>query len=333
MASVTLHKLLWGVSKSRKVDDWRIRCYEVPAVGLPTRVAAALLSAAQDKQRPSNWSINNGPLVWTLENCENCKEIIGAGRRLQLGYSDPGAEEDRREKTPVVTRSTRWDVPPHPAYYIPLVNGSRAAVRGRLLAPHRRSVHVASYVLYCDVLLFLTALDGGERILDSLHRSGLSGVPFQDRWAWRSRIHLSEETWKTVDRVIQWAILPIVPMAVNTLSEFSVVLSRSFSFHDFVAERIDVLLQEGNYLEVVRSAGPLGGSPIPPGDLELDEYAERALAAPSVDDKKLLDSLNVRIAQVSRWYSQVTHYFPAVVAHEAHAVMQQVAGAFQEQSI
>ncbi len=315
MASVTLHKLLWGVSKSRKVDDWRIRCYEVPAVGLPTRVAAALLLAARDKQRPSDWSINKGPLVWTLENC---KEVIGAGRRLQLGYSDPGADEDRRKKTPVVTRSTGWDVPPHPAYYIPLVNGLKPPTP-RLRSPSRLRALAASYVLYCDVLLFLTALDGGERILDSLHRSGLSGVPFQDRWAWRSRIHLSEETWKTVDRVIQWAIFPTVPMAVNTLSEFAGVLSRSFSFQDFVAERIDVLLQEGHYLEVVRSAGPFRGSPKLRDDLELD-------------DEKLSGSLNVRIAQVSRWYSQVTHSFPAVAAHEAHAVMQQVAGAFQNRA-
>ena len=315
MASVTLHKLLWGVSKSGKVDDWRIRCYEVPAVGLPVRVVAAILLAAQNQPRPSDWDVDSGPLVWRLR--KSCKKVLAAGRRLQLGYSDPGTDEDRREKAPVVTRSTCWDVPPHPAYYIPLVNGSKAAM-GRLWPPHQRRVDAASYVLYCDVLLFLTALDGGERILDSLHRSGLSGVPFQDRWAWRSRIHLAEKTWEAVDSVIRWATVPTVALAANTLAESINASWCRFSFRDFVAERIDVLLQEGEYLEVVRSAGTFQGSPTLPHDLELD-------------GEELLGSLNVRIAQVSRWYSKskVTRCFPTVAAPEAHAVMQQVADAFQ----
>ena len=317
MASVTLHKLLWGVSKVRKLDDWRIRCYEVPAVGLPVRVAAALLLAAQGASRPRDWSVDNGPLVWRLG--KGCKRVLAAGRRLQLGYSDPGTDEDRRERAPVVTRSMCWDVPPHPAYYIPLVNGSKAAAGGRVRRPHQRSVHAASYVLYCDVLLFLTALDGGERILDSLHRSGLSGVPFRDRWAWRSRIHLAEETWKAVDSVIRWATVPTHAMATKTLSKSLDASWRSFSFDDFVTERIDVLLQEGGHLEVVRSVGPFRGSPTLLRDLELD-------------GERLLDSLNVRIAQVSRWYSRVTCYFPAVAAREAHAVMRQVAAAFQNRA-
>ena len=300
MASVTLHKLLWGVTKSGNVESWQVRGDEVPAIGLPTRVAAALFLAARRKQHPDDWDVEDGPLVWCVKNR---KGLLSVGRRLQLGYSEQTTNKSWRSKRPAVGRSTCWDVPAHPAYYIPLINGSE--------------VHAASYLLYCDVLLFLTALDGGEQILDGLHRTGLAGAPFEDRWEWRSRIHLREDTWRAVDAVVRWATSPALPTAAGVSLVGSIDASwRSFGFDDFRAERVDLLLQEGDYLELVRSAGSLRGSPTRQDDLELG-------------GEELLDSLNVRIAQVSRSYSDVKRYFPTVAAHEAHAVMQQVAVAFQ----
>ena len=152
MAAVTLHKLLWGMPRSRKVSKWPIATHEVPAIGLPTRVAAALLLAACRRSPPKDWGIEQRPLVWQLSNS---KRRLAEGRRLQLGCAEPDPHGRPHNKVPTVERSKRWDVPPHPAYYMPLNQGS--------------AVHPANYVLYCDVLLFLTALDGDERILDSLY--------------------------------------------------------------------------------------------------------------------------------------------------------------------
>ena len=299
MAAVTLHKLLWGVAESGKIGDWKIRAFEIPAIGLPTRVAVALFLAARAEPVPENWDIRDGPLVWCLNDC---KKLLSAGRRLQLGYSEHTGNEMWPERSPVVHRSTEWDVPPHPAYYMPLVD--------------RSEVHPESYVLYCDVLLLLTALDGGERILDSLYRTGLAGTPFTDRWAWRSRIHLEEKTWEAVDDAVRWATTPTVETtAKDSLVNSIDVSSKQFGFEDFVAERVDLLLQEGKYLEVVRSVGSFQESPTLPPQLELG-------------DDGLLCDLAVRIAQISKWYSEVPNSFPNVATHEAQSVMQQVAASF-----
>ena len=302
MASVTLHKLLWGVEKYGKASDWTVRAGEVPAIGLPSRAAMALFLAVRDKPPPNDWDIEHGPLVWRLMTR---KRILASGRRAQLGYSDSNMAENWRNVVPLVKRSSRWDVPPHPAYYIPLAHGSE--------------VHVASYLLYCDVLLLLTALDGGERILDSLVRWGLAGVPFEDRWHWRSGIHLEEETWTAVDDVVRWASSPCDDSTVTDALVKSIDESWCrFSLDDFDAERIDLLLQEGNFLEVVRSVDRFGQSPNLPEGLKLP--------------KLLAGDLRVRIAQVSEWYSNVPQSFPSVSPHEAQAVMQQVAASFDRRA-
>ena len=299
--AVTLHKLLWGVAETGHVDDWTIRAYEVPAVGLPVRVAAALLLSAQRKQYPDSWSPNDGPLVWCLANS---KKLLSAGRQLQLGYLNCKPQKVWTERSPRVRRSERWEVPPHPAYLMPLVGGAEA------------EVHAESYVLYCDVLLFLTALDGGERILDSLYRSGLAGVPFEDRWAWRSRIHLGEKTWKALDKVVRWANTPSVAIAASQSLTGSIDRSwHKISYKDFDAERVDLLLEEGKYLEVVRTVGSLNTPPMLPPDLK-----------PS--DDKLSYNLTVRIAQLSAWYSDLSKSFPKVAQAEANDVMRQVAASF-----
>ncbi len=207
---------------------------------------------------------------------------------------------------PTVVRSTHWDVPHHSAYRIPLIQGG--------------PVHGASYDLYCDVLLFLTAMDGGERILDSLYRSGLAGVPFEDRWAWRSRIHLSEETWKVVDKIVRWGMSPADDAGQsNALVKSIDPAWCRFSYDDFVAERVDMLLQEGEFLELVRSVAPFQRSPALPSKLKLRR-------------KGLAGDLKVRIAQVSQWYSNVAGSFPSASVSETQAIMQQVAASFDQRA-
>ena len=274
----------------------------MPAVGLPSRVAAALLLATRGQPLPKDWSVKRGPLVWRLSGCKRC---LAEGRRLQLGFSESKARQRWRKVCPTVERTVRWDVPPHPAYYIPLIHGS--------------DVHALSYVLYCDALLFLTAMDGGERILDSLYRNGLSGVPFEDRWAWRSRIHLREETWQALDKVVRWGTSPEDVTQSNALVDSIDRKWCRFSYDDFVAERVDLLLQEGAFLELGRSIHPFRRSPNLPADLKL---CHEGLAC----------DMKARIAQVSQWYSNIVGSFPRVPMNEAEAVMQQVAASFDRRA-
>ena len=297
--AVTLHRLLWGVAKAGHVGSWTIRAHEVPAIGLPVRVSAALFLAARKQQCADGWRPKDGPLVWRIANS---RKLLSVGRQLQLGYrSEPGKAGSPR--SPCVHRSTCWEVPPHPAYFVPLVGGVK--------------IHSECYVLYCDALLFLTALDGGERILDSLYRSGLSGVPLEDRWAWRSRIHLREETWKELDKVIRWANTPNKEVSDQSLIDSFDESWRSIDYDDFGAERVDLLLEEGKYLEVIRTVGTMDAPPELPPDLRLT-------------DTGLSDNLFVRIAQLSKWYpeSEVANRFPPVAPAEANDTMRQVAASF-----
>lgn len=296
--AVTLHKLLWGVAKADDVSTWTVRAYEVPSIGLPVRVAAALLLSVQGEQCPGGWSPNRGPLVWHLADS---RDLLSAGRRIQLDYQSEYRNVGSAG-SPCVRRSERWDVPPHPAYLMPLVG--------------RTKIDAKSYVLYCDVLLFLTALDGGEHILDSLCRSGLAGVPFEDRWAWRSRIHLREETWKALDEVVRWANAPSDATTAGQSLIGSIDESwRQISYADFDAERVDILLEEGKYLEVVRTVSSLDTQPALPRGLK-----------PS--DKGLSDNLTVRVAQLSKWYTKVPDRFPKLARAETDDVMRQVAASF-----
>ncbi len=250
-------------------------------------------------QRPDDWNPDDGPLVWQLADS---RKLLSAGRQLQLGYLNCKPQKVWTARSPCVRRSEHWEVPPHPAYLMPLVGSSE--------------IHAESYVLYCDVLLFLTALDGGERILDSLYRSGLAGVPFEDRWAWRSRIHLGEETWKALDKVVRWANAPSVTTAADQSLIGSIAQSwREIGYEDFDAERVDLLLEEGKYLEVIRTVGTLGAPSILPPELKLSDVG-------------LSCDVTVRVAQLSAWYSDPSKSFPKVARAEANDVMRQVAASF-----
>ena len=104
VVAVTLHRLLWGVAKTGHVKNWAMRAYELPAIGLPVRVAAALLLSAQGKRPPNGWCPSDGPLVWCLNNR---RRLLSAGRQLQLGYRNDlrRRRKPRRERSPHVTQA------------------------------------------------------------------------------------------------------------------------------------------------------------------------------------------------------------------------------------
>ena len=163
-----------------------------------------------------------------------------------------------------------------------------------------------SYVLYCDVLLLLTVLDGNERILDVLVRWGVTGTPFVDRWAWRSRIHLPFEAWKSIEEVLRWSESPgtdVTESGVRLIESLAGWSCDVVSREDFLPERIDVSLSTEEDLEVVRTirpAGDLRGPDLPPELL--------------VADSAIIDELVVRVGQVAAWPNKVdvVSRFPAI---------------------
>ena len=271
MTPPTLHRLLWGPNskKDMSLADWHIRAWEVPAVGLPVRAATYLFLAAQRAAVPTDWNPMQGPLTWQLEDKGN---LLSGGRRLQFDFEDAESRPLRPILHPQVRRSMIWEVPPHAAYFLPFVAESS-------------KVHSGGYALYCDILLLLTAMDGGEAILDSLTENGVGSVPFEDRWAWRSRVHLPMKAWQEIERGLRWSEQPQQDATRKPKGEALVDLLQrwtpcSLTLDDFICERVDLSLDTTNDVEVVRTVRP-PGSPdrdLPPGTTAYGQKAPKKLA-------------------------------------------------------
>ena len=310
----TLHRALWGRPDAGPLREWPLRAWETPAVGLPTAMAIGLFAAAREQEAPAGWSAADGPLTWRVRDAD---EALVWTRRRQLGRLSGSPR--RRARSPSeggdgigVTRRLGWELPPHEAFYLPFV----------ALCGERKSqkVHDASYLLYCDVLLLLTALDGDESVLGELARRGAGEGSFEDRWHWRSRIHLSASAWRNLERVLRWSERPQTDETDlgNRLLESLRAGIDGRDVFDPVVERIDVGLQVGLDEELVRGVSQgIGGVPELPSALR------------STDE--LADELVVRIGQVTAWppMSQVVSRFPAMGSDSATAVMRQVASAFE----
>ena len=302
--SPTVHRLLWGTPEDAELSDWPMAAWETPAVGLPSRVAAGLLRVVRQKPPPNGWAPSQGPLTWVIDDVDG---VLAAGRR---GQFVPEFEPEPVEQPLFMERSTSWEVVPHAAFYRPFVSAPEIGV------------HVDSYVLYCDVLLLLTVLDGAERILDGLARWGVRGTPFVDRWAWRSRIHLPFEAWESIEKILRWSESPRsdVTGSGDRLVESLVGWSgEAVSWEDFLPERIDVGLSLSPDLEIVRTIRPasdLRGPDLPP---EL-----------RVAENSMIDELVARVGQVAAWPTgtEVVRRFPAISSATANAMIGQVSAAF-----
>jgi len=317
MTTPTLHRLLWGLAPEMTAfADWRIRSWEVPAVGLPSRVATFLFLSAHQAEEPHGWDPAQGPLTWQLYDSD---ALLPAGRRYQFGYESTSAltgssSSQRLDALIQVQRSTEWEIPPHAAYFLPLivVGGPGDVDRG-------------SYALYCDVLLLLTAMDGGEAILDRLAEAGAGTVPFEDRWAWRSRIHLPLGAWQQIERALRWSEAPsqdtevIQSVLVHALEPWT---PETLTLEDFAFERVDLRLDTTRDAEVVRT--------VRPPDSTDGNLPDPLLVA----DETVQENLVVRIGQVSSWpeRSSVMDRFPAMDPAFSNQVMEQVAAAFQSPS-
>lgn len=298
----TLHRLLWGVpTDNRALPDWRIRAWEIPAVGLPTRVAAFLFHKLKDCDKDSEVQSVELPTTW---NISAKKDSISVGRMMQ--FDIVGSSHTVNSVTVSVCRTNSWEIPPHPAYFLPFImNGSSD------------SVNESGFTMYCDVLLFLTAMDGGESILGDIVNKGVGAVPFVDRWDWRSRIHLHADAWRDIEEVVSWAFTPH-----HRMGNFRASIDHSICSHapkrlrlyDFRLERIDLLLNTQRDGEFVRS---IRDTSVDNSSLQKELW---------LDDAQLSDSLSVRIGQIaaSPCEGSILRNFPRIQFRDSNQVMEQV---------
>lgn len=319
--STTIHRLLWGATSQQELSDWSVRPWEMPAVGLPVRVAVALFSSARTcGGLPEEWKPSSGPLTWEIRKG---KQMLGVGRQHQFGPVKDPPRGDHISSVPmveIVRRSLHWEVDPHPAYLLPFS------------AADPDAVDADAYALYCDILLLLTALDGMEAILDTLADYGAGVIPLEDRWAWRSRVHLPKEAWKQIDGAFRWTESPeearqdIAEELSNALKQW---VPRDLAVHAFANERVDLLL-------------PGADAPDRPSVKECDFEIVRTVRSPASPDPKLPDDLHlkignlahrlrVRIGQIERWAcrDRIVASLLQVDAVSAGLIMEQVAAAFQ----
>ena len=310
MTTPTLHRLLWGPAPEPDLQDWCIRPWETPAVGLPVRVATFLYLASQRRKLPAGWTPDQGPLTWRMGGGH---ELLSTGRWSQFSPNElpPKAIDPVPIERLDLSRSTEWEVPPHEAYFLPFV-----------AATHQEGVDPDAYALYCDVLGLLTAMDGGETILHGLAQRGLGIVPFEDRWAWRSRIHLPMEAWQEIELILRWSEAPNQDMtsAKESLSETLKTLRPAvLTLDDFLRERVDISLDGGADAEIVRTVRL-------PDSVEEELPQELLLDETNLKKQDLL----VRIGQIRKWSTKasVVDNFPAVDSGTASHILEQVASAF-----
>ena len=304
----TLHRLIWGSSSKGELSSWPMSVWDIPTLGLPSRVAATLFVAVGRTSLPKKWSPEKGPLTWEIKKGD---KSLAAGRHWQFVQHEELMLPNENKQKVCIKRSTAWEVAPHAAFYLPFLS-----------AP-AHEIDKYSYALYCDALLLLTALAGGEFILDDLVRWGVRGTPFMDRWAWRSRIHLPQLAWKWIEQILRWKDTPrtnriIYRILLNwSLKDWS---CEKISCQDFLPERIDVSLSLSEDLEIVRTislAGDLRGPSKLPNELR-------------VTNAGIHDELFVRVGQVNAWSdnADVVDKFPMIPTATAHTIIEQVTNAF-----
>lgn len=316
MILASLHRLLWGAGDCEEhLDDWPIRPWETPAIGLPVRVATNLYCLARGAERPDAWNAGAGPPAWWIRDTDD--GALADGRRDQLesdcssGDGPRAGEYNRRNVQ--VRQVANWEVPPHAAYFVPFCAGSPI-----------RNICDGSYALYCDTLLLLTALDGGENVLDSIVNKGGGIIPFQDRWAWRARLHLPEKAWPCIEGIIRWAEYPARNCEASGRSLLDAVqssIAQKITKSEFGPERVDIQLSPGDR-EIVRAVRLYKADGVSlPEELKLSRSS-------------LCKKLCVRIGQVSRWatgttMNEIVDQFPRWESTQAREVMRQVAAVFR----
>ena len=305
----TLYRLLWGPTPDLGLDRWTARPWEVPPLGLPTRVVTFLYSAARQSESPRNWWPEQGPLTWQFKGTV---DVLSGGRLAQFDMDEQAASAPKRYSIEdvAVNRSTDWELPPHEAYFLPIVGSD---------SPDE--IDPESYAHYCDVLLILTALDGGESILSSVARRGFGSVPFKDRWDWRSRIHLPETAWEKIEASLRWSEAPEYRLAKVSTELDAALASHTpskITVEDFLQERVDLSLSSSASDETARTVRP-------PYSTDDSLPPELCLATDDLEDELLLRMGQTR-SRLDR--DAVVEAFPAATSELTSQLLEQTANAF-----
>ena len=254
-----------------------------------------------------------GPTVWSIRDTDD--HVLANGRRGQLGHNAKCIISRRvsgGRQDVVVTHVDAWEMPPHAAFFVPFCAGNDIT-----------KVPDEDYALYSDTLLLLTALDGGEAVLDSIVNNGAGSVAFLDRTAWRARIHLPEGAWPSIERIIRWAERPgdnCKDVGNDLLGILEDCMAAEIVKEEFGPERIDIQLDPGDE-EAVRAIRLFKDSDV--------SLPQQLLLSPS----SLCSHLCVRIGQLNQWATgqtmkEIVAHFPRWDSARSLELMRQVAAVF-----
>lgn len=319
---VTIHGVLWADPRKTVARSWPEPAV-MPAVGLPTRVAIAMLERAlaglgntlKDSPQGNFGDLPDLP-IWHFS--ANASTIFRAGRAHQLGLREKTPDEPTALKGgwfKVKHGRRQWEVPAHAAFYLPWILGWIGS--GVVLD------------LWSHILLFQMAVSGTERSLDAILDYGIGSVPLKERWGLRSRVPVPEEVWTELDDLMRvfgfqtgdsWDDQQqICAAAVDQIKScLALLLKPRVSGNDFLWERIDVRLELSNSFEVPYSVSPFTGQP--KGDLPFQERLELV-----GDD--LAKSFTVRLGQIRRGpdWKELPKRLPGLSRAEIQRIMKEVA--------
>lgn len=326
---ITLHGLLWRGNKDA-LCELRARLplapALVPAVGLPSRIALAMLQDAildvsalladplgcQDKVAVSSAPI---PGVWVL--LPESLETALIGRQLQLDLQTPSYHDLNRAAPSRWIRVSRdrrdWEILPHPAFFYPWIMGLPSDAE-------------PIFQLWCHMLFFYTAITGSEYFLEAIFHHGIGAVPFSERWDLRGQIPVPAEIWEAVEQFFALCGLraadsstsaDLVDIIARVRGSLARVLSDPLpSIHDFRWERVDVRLELERGLEIPEAVLPFTFEH-PHGP-----YRKSFI----IHSEHLSDSLTVRIGQVRahpNWEAAPSR-FPGLRRDEIQEVMREI---------
>lgn len=325
----SLYRLLWGHATEQSDEScatWALQPSIAPVVGLPVRIALAMLRDALDYELenvvshsdsvPKAPSLSSVP-SWLIDT--KVIRLLSLGRLVQLGLRsfEPKhlAAGDLAEQLITVTpEGTHLEIAPHPVFFIPWATAE---------SPD----DLLHFRLWSHVLLFYTAVEGTERLLDSLFENGLGAEPFEERWDLRGRIPLPVKVWELLEALLRTCSprvgvgtipIDIANVAYDLRDVIALTLnSPSLSLHDFRWEKVEINLDLLKSFEVPQAILPFA-------------YTGFHLSASNpkfqVDESTLVDKIAVRMGQVCAHpnWANVLKEFPTLNRRTRQDIMRQI---------
>lgn len=296
-------RLLWGAHSSRPDvwPDWTAKPTLVPMEGLPAGIVMMMLRDVLG--RPG--SRKTPAFSWSLVS--PASEFLTRSRWRQLGGKSRA--DTLRVRPPLAKPSSMASVPPH-AVMLRSANFADSDARS----------------LWSNAMLALTALTGGERILDSIFRHLPGPVPFSDWHVQRSGAPAPRALWQALERVT--GLRKDQPVK-ELLEELRGLLDRSFLPEDDPHKQAEIeALFEHSCVDASLGLGELWETPLsllrqrawPEEKVLLEEESAKA------DGTSLSDELRVRMVQVRRHpdWARLIHRWPRLPQLDAMRLLVQL---------